>query len=209
MFTRSAALYDVIQGQRFDAATAARTVDALIQTHTHGAGTTVLDVACGTGTYLSHLRARYAVEGLDLDPGMLAVARQKLPGVPFHQADLVDFRLGRRFDAVLCLGSSIGYVETEERLRQALGTLARHALPGGVVIVAHLAMNPETGVGNIGGRGGSHPPAASCSSRKRGSCWPSTSRFRRARYGAKRCAGCHATSANVGKNGCGEACPVA
>jgi hypothetical protein len=63
------------------------------------------------------------------------VARQKLPDVPFLQADLVDFDLNRRFDAVLCLGSSIGYVETLVSLRQAVATLARHTLPGGLVIV--------------------------------------------------------------------------
>ena len=107
----------------------------LIQAHKQTTGNALLDVACGTGAYLLQMRSHYAVEGLDLDPRMLAVARQKLPDVPFHQADLVDFELDRRFDAVLCLGSSIGYVETADRLRRAVATLARHTLPGGVVIV--------------------------------------------------------------------------
>jgi hypothetical protein len=49
-----------------------------------------------------------------------------LPDVSFHQADLVSFDLNRRFDAVLCLGSSIGYIETLDRLRQAVATFARH-----------------------------------------------------------------------------------
>ena len=135
MFTQSSALYDIIHGQRFDAAAAASKVHALVQSHTRGAAKTLLDVACGTGAYLSHLRAHYAIEGLDLDPGMLAVARRKLPEVPLHQADLVDFDLGRRFDAVLCLGSAIGYVATAERLHQAVATLACHTAPGGVLIV--------------------------------------------------------------------------
>jgi SAM-dependent methyltransferase len=135
MFTRPADLYDVIYGQRFDAAAAAETVHALVQAHTRGAAKSLLEVACGTGTYLAHLQAHYALEGLDLDPDMLVVARRKLPYVPLHQGDLVDFDLGRRFDAVLCLGSAIGYVVTAERLHQAVATLARHAVPGGVVIV--------------------------------------------------------------------------
>jgi SAM-dependent methyltransferase len=135
MFTRSADLYDVIYGQRFDTAAAAATVHALVQAHTRGAAQTLLEVACGTGTYLAHLRAHYVLEGLDLDPEMLAVARRKLPQAPLHQADLVDFDLGRRFDAVLCLGSAIGYVATAERLHQAVATLARHTAPGGVVVV--------------------------------------------------------------------------
>jgi SAM-dependent methyltransferase len=135
MFTRSADLYDIIYGRRFDAAAAAATVHALVQAHTRGAAKTLLEVACGTGTYLSHLQAHYALEGLDLDPDMLAVARRKLPQVPLHQGDLVDFDLERRFDAVLCLGSAIGYVASPERLHQALATLAHHTAPGGVVIV--------------------------------------------------------------------------
>ena len=135
MFTKSAAIYDAIHATRFDAAAAASTVHTLIQTHKQTTGNALLDVACGTGSYLLQLRSHYAVEGSDLDPGMLAVARQKLPDVPLHQADLVDFDLNRRFDAVLCLGSSIGYVETANRLRQAVATLARHTVPGGMVIV--------------------------------------------------------------------------
>jgi SAM-dependent methyltransferase len=135
MLTKSAAIYDVIHAARFDIAAAASKVHNLIQAHSRTAGNTLLDVACGTGAYLVHLRASYVVEGVDLDPGMLAVARQKLPGVPLHQADLVDFDLGRRFDTVLCLGSAIGYAGTVDRLRQAVGTLARHTVPGGVVVV--------------------------------------------------------------------------
>jgi ubiquinone/menaquinone biosynthesis C-methylase UbiE len=135
MFTKSATIYDAIYAARFDFDAAASMVHELIQAHKRTAGNTLLDVACGTGAYLVHLRASYVVEGVDLDSGMLAVARQKLPDVPLHQADLVDFDLGRRFDAVLCLGSAIGYVGTVDRLRQAVGTLARHTVPGGVVIV--------------------------------------------------------------------------
>jgi SAM-dependent methyltransferase len=135
MFTKSAAIHDAIHAARFDAAAAANTVHTLIQAHKQTAGNMLLDVACGTGAYLRQVRDHYAVAGLDLDPGMLAVARQQLPDVPLHQVDLVDFDLDRRFDAVLCLGSSIGYVETVDRLRQAVATLARHTLPGGLVIV--------------------------------------------------------------------------
>jgi SAM-dependent methyltransferase len=135
MFTKSAAIYDAIHAARFDAAAAANTVHTLIQAHKQTTGNALLDVACGTGAYLLQLRSHYDVEGLDLDPEMLGVARQKLLDVPLHQADLVDFDLSRRFDAILCLGSSIGYVETLDRLRRAVATLARHTLPGGVVIV--------------------------------------------------------------------------
>jgi len=95
----------------------------------------VLDVACGTGLHLAYLKDQYTVQGLDLDPNMLEIARRRCPGVPFHQGDLVDFDLGRTFDAVLCLFSSIGYAKTLARMQQAVQTMARHLRPGGLLIV--------------------------------------------------------------------------
>lgn len=133
--TESAAVYDAVYESMMDFAAAADRIHELIGRHARRSGATLLDVACGTGAYLTHLRGRYAVEGLDLSAGMLAVARRKLPAVPLHHADIADFDLGRRFDALTCLGSSIGYVRTIPRLRHTLQTFARHLLPGGVLIV--------------------------------------------------------------------------
>ena len=135
MFTASANVYDQIYESFHDFAAEAARLRALIRPYVPAAGATLLDVACGTGAYLVHLRGHFAAEGLDLDPAMLAVVRRKLPDVPLHQGDMAEFELGRRFDAVVCLGSSIGYAKTLPRLRQTLRTLARHVRPGGVVVV--------------------------------------------------------------------------
>ena len=48
---------------------------------------------------------------------------------------MLDFELGRRFDAVTCMFSSIGYVDGVEELRRALVAMARHLEPGGVLVV--------------------------------------------------------------------------
>jgi SAM-dependent methyltransferase len=95
----------------------------------------LLDVACGTGLHLEHLTARFECEGLDLDEGQLEVARGRVPDVPLHQADMTDFDLGRTFDAVVCLFSSIGYAESEEALDRAVASMARHLNPGGVLLI--------------------------------------------------------------------------
>lgn len=134
MFSRSAHLYDAIYASIRDYPREATELDALIQAKRPGARS-LLDVACGTAAHLEHLAGRYEVEGLDLDPEMLAVARERLPAVTFHEGDMADFDLGKRFDAVVCLFSSIGYVKTEDRLRSALRAFARHVGPGGVVVV--------------------------------------------------------------------------
>ena len=96
---------------------------------------TLLDVACGTGKHLEHLQRSFTVEGLDLDPELLTIARGRLPGVPLHQGDMTSFRLGRRFDAVTCLFSAIGYVTAEDGLSRAAAALADHLEPDGVLIV--------------------------------------------------------------------------
>lgn len=48
---------------------------------------------------------------------------------------MAGFDLGRRFDAVTCLFSSIGYLLSPASLNAAAGALARHVRPGGVLVV--------------------------------------------------------------------------
>jgi SAM-dependent methyltransferase len=133
VFRRSARLYDAVYASIRDYPREAAELDRLIQERRPGART-LLDIACGTGAHLEHLTG-YEVEGLDLDPEMLGVARERLPNVPLHEGDMADFELGKRFDAVVCMFSSIGYVRTAERLRSAVASMARHLEPGGVLIV--------------------------------------------------------------------------
>jgi SAM-dependent methyltransferase len=132
VFSKSAAFYDALYGYKDYAAETER-LRTLIGPRPPGS--TLLDVACGTGKHLEYLRHWYAVEGLDLDPQLLDVARRRLPGVPLHQADMAGFDLGRRFDVVVCLFSSIGYTKTVEGLRRAMMCLSAHVAPGGVVII--------------------------------------------------------------------------
>jgi SAM-dependent methyltransferase len=133
MFSRSARIYDALYASIRDYPREAAELDRLIQERRPGART-LLDVACGTGAHLEHLTG-YEAEGLDLDPEMLAVARERLPNVPLHEADMTAFDLDKRFDAVVCMFSSIGYVRTEDRLRSATASMARHLEPGGVLVV--------------------------------------------------------------------------
>lgn len=98
-------------------------------------GGSLLDVACGTGAHLVHLQRYFSVEGLDIMPEFLEICRKKLPGIPLYQADMVVFDLGKKFDVITCLFSSIGYVKTLERLQQALNCMSRHLNPGGILIL--------------------------------------------------------------------------
>lgn len=135
MYTKSAELYDAMYKSIRDFDVEAAKLRQIIDDTTGGTSKTLLEIACGTGLYLRRLDDFFKVEGSDLSPHMLAVARAALPDVPFHEADMVELRLDREFDVVLCLGSSIGYVRTVDRLRQTILNFAAHTRPGGVVIV--------------------------------------------------------------------------
>jgi SAM-dependent methyltransferase len=133
MFTSSASFYDALY--RFkDYGAAVGYLERILDDQAPGAKR-LLDVACGTGRHLELLRERYDVEGLDLNPALLEVARERCPGVAFHEADMADFSLEGRFDVVTCLFSSIAYVRTAERLRKAILCMRRHVNPGGVLVI--------------------------------------------------------------------------
>ena len=136
MFSKSAKFYNALYGSMGkDYAAEAQKVHLIIQQHKKSPGNALLEVACGTGLHASILQKDYQVEGLDLDAEMLAIARQNYPDIPFHQADMAEFDLGKQFDIVTCLFSSIGYVKTKKRLEQAIQTMTEHLLPGGVLIM--------------------------------------------------------------------------
>ena len=132
-FGPSAAVYDLVYRDK-DFEGEARRLRDVLRRHVPAAET-LLDVACGTGRHLAALAAELTVEGLDVDPGLLEAARRRLPDVPLHEGDMVDFDLGRRFDVVTCLFSAIGYVATVPRLHAAVAAMARHLAPGGALVV--------------------------------------------------------------------------
>ncbi|PRH80488.1 SAM-dependent methyltransferase [Streptomyces solincola] len=135
IYRRADVYHDFYQGRGKDYRGEARAVLALVRERAPRA-MSLLDVACGTGAHLRELSGSFEeAAGVDLSPEMLAVAARNNPALPLHQGDMRDFRLGRRFSAVTCMFSSIGYLETAADLRQAVRNLAGHVEPGGVLVV--------------------------------------------------------------------------
>jgi len=136
MFSKSAQYYDEIYASiDKDYAAEASKAHKFIQKYKQTKSKSLLDVACGTGVHAGRLSKYYQVEGLDLAPKMLAVAKKNHPKIRFHQGDMTDFNLGRQFDVVVCLFSSVGYVKTKARLQKAIKSMSKHLLPGGVLLV--------------------------------------------------------------------------
>jgi SAM-dependent methyltransferase len=136
MFTESAELYDLIYSQFKNYAEESARLAALLL-RANPACRSVLDVACGTGEHVRHLSTQHGfrVDGLDLDRRFLDIATHKNPGARFWQGDMAAFELPERYDAVVCLFSSIGYLRTLDRVELALRCFRKHATVGGVIVV--------------------------------------------------------------------------
>ncbi len=148
MYDRLAPYYDVIY-QWKDYRAECEKLHRLIIKHKRSPGKRLLDVACGTGEHLKYLRARYAVTGVDLSPAMLKLARKKLPGIVLARGNMLLFRLRPKFDVLLCLFSSIGYLHSYSKLQQALRNFSRHLVSGGVLLLEPFVARERYATGAI------------------------------------------------------------
>ena len=110
-------------------------IKELINQYKTTPGTSLLEVGCGTGHHIQHLQDTYQCTGVDLNEEILLVAREKHPNTEFIQANMVNMDLGKSFDVITCLFSSIGYVKTYSNLEKTLNGFSRHLFSGGVAII--------------------------------------------------------------------------
>ena len=101
------------------------------------AGDRVLDVACGTGVLAREARTRVgsggSMTGLDLNPGMLAVAERLAPDIRWRQGDAGKLPFpASSFDAVV---SQFGLMFFSDRVG-AIREMARVLAPAGRLAVA-------------------------------------------------------------------------
>lgn len=114
-----------------------RKINIILDNARVGAGSRVLDVACGTGVLMLDYLARdvASVTAVDISPEMIRRARDKLRDdrVQFLCGDVETLDVGRDFDAVVVY-NAFPHFPDPERLVAHLASLLR---PGGVLTVAH------------------------------------------------------------------------
>lgn len=93
-----------------------------------------LDIGCGSSGRIIDLLIGhgFAVEGLDVSPRMIALARQRHPGITFHHADICEWDFPKRYDLISAWDSiwHVPLAQQELVLRKILQRLT----PGGVCI---------------------------------------------------------------------------
>jgi SAM-dependent methyltransferase len=123
--------YDAVTG---DCAPEAAFVDTLIKQVSPDA-VTLLELACGTGGIIGALAGKYQVSGLDIAARMLAVARSKLPeGTPLYAADMTDFTVPAKFDAVICVYQGINHLLGFPAWERFFDRACEHLSDGGVFV---------------------------------------------------------------------------
>ncbi len=113
----------------------ARLVDSLAER-----GARILDAGCGTGRVGGRLAALgHAVAGVDLDPHLISVARERFPGQRWEVGNLAEFTLAGEdgspdvFDLIVCAGNVPTFLAEAER-RPALERMLAHLAPGGRLV---------------------------------------------------------------------------
>lgn len=115
-------------------------------------GGRILDAGCGTGRVAIELARRgFDVVGTDLDPSMLAIARDRRPAVAWHLDDLATLDLPAElavdgFDVVVAAGNVVPLLAAGTEAA-TINRLAAHLRGGGRLVVgfgldaAHLPLD--------------------------------------------------------------------
>lgn len=117
------------QGQ--DLVGEARLVDAMLQRESR-----VLDAGCGPGRVGAWLAGvGHEVVGVDIDPVLIAAAQQDHPGPHWVVGDLAQLDLpalgvAEPFDAVVCAGNVMAFVDPADRV-EVLRRFRAHLRPDG------------------------------------------------------------------------------
>ncbi|MDX9973768.1 MAG: class I SAM-dependent methyltransferase [FCB group bacterium] len=134
------ALYPVIYAHRTveaaqPEATFAAEVLSLTRDHT------VLDVACGNGRHLAHLRKRtLRAVGLDYSGKLLELARVSLGGsAALVRADMRAIPFCEAFDVVTNFFTSFGYFFSEEENLKTVRSVAGALKPGGRFFIDYMS----------------------------------------------------------------------
>ena len=96
---------------------------------------TVLDIGCGTGLHMHYLEEKnYQVEGVDLNQGMLDVAKARVKG-PLYQGNLLDFKPHKKYDAIISMFAVFNHLANKQELEEALLHWYEYLNTNGVLII--------------------------------------------------------------------------
>ena len=122
--------YDDIMGDQKESA---KQIHKLIKKF-HPAAQSVLELGCGTGSYLQHLSRHYNTAGLDQSSVMLSIAREKLPKAELYQTGMLEFKFNKRFDVIICMNDTFNHFIKVLDIKKLLLKVYEHLAENGIFI---------------------------------------------------------------------------
>ena len=91
-----------------------------------------MDLACGTGI-LCQILARQGIEaaGMDFSAGMIQIAREASPQIPYQVADMITFRPETQYDLVTCTGDALNHIPDLADVARIFENVYAYTSPGG------------------------------------------------------------------------------
>ena len=94
--------------------------------------TSCLDLACGTGVLCRCLSdAGFSARGMDFSEGMIDIARENNPHIPFDVADMITYRPDEKFDLVTCTGDALNHILDLENVGKIFRNVSFYLEKGG------------------------------------------------------------------------------
>ena len=96
---------------------------------------TALDLACGTGVLCRILKdAGIESRGMDFSSGMIDIARQESPEIPYDVADMILYRPKMQFDLVTCTGDALNHIPDLSDVEKIFANIHAYLAPGGYFV---------------------------------------------------------------------------
>jgi len=103
---------------------------------------TALDLGCGTGVLCRILKdAGMEAMGMDYSSGMVAIARQENPDIPFEQGDMITWQPEASFDLVTCTGDALNHIPDPQNIARIFRNVHDYVNHGGYFIFDILNEN--------------------------------------------------------------------
>ena len=103
---------------------------------------TAMDLACGTGVLCRILQdAGIRAAGMDFSSGMIDIAREASPEIPYEVADMITFRPEARYDLVTCTGDALNHIGALSDVEKIFQNVYGYLSDGGYFIFDILNEN--------------------------------------------------------------------
>ena len=103
---------------------------------------TAMDLACGTGVLCRILQeSGMSAAGMDFSSGMIDIARENNPDIPFEVADMITYRPEQQFDLVTCTGDAVNHIPDLADVAQIFDNVYAYTAPGGYFVFDILNEN--------------------------------------------------------------------